>query len=208
MLHDLVPLKEPIGIRKEHICSTATTLRIRQKCSTWSGGNFTVIDQTQSPTTPKFTVDGKTGSWSQRRAVRDTTGLPIFDMRRKNTGDEWYVELPGGSPEPMITIVPTMWESSGSWETSGKYDIVVNLQNWAADGARVTLKVRGLDVYKKNTQVFLGDKLVMEAKLVNLASTYIPFLKDNQWDAHIAQGFDASLALAIVVVLAAHIYSM
>lgn len=33
----------------------------------------------------------------------------------------------------------------------------------------------------------------MEANLVSLVSTYVPFLKDNQWDVHIAQGFDASL---------------
>lgn len=149
MSPNLAVLKQPIGIRNEHICAEATSLRIRRKCSTWSRGNFIATNQTYSLDSSLFAMDGKKGSWSQRRAVRDSSGLSIFDMRRKNLGDEWFVELPGGSLEPMVTISSRLWEARGSWKTSDKYDIGITLQNWAVDGARVALEVRGLDVYKE-----------------------------------------------------------
>lgn len=57
----------------------------------------------------------------------------------------------------------------------------------------VKLEVRGLDVWKKVTHVYLDERLVMVVKLVNLLSVYVPFLKDNQWDVRVSQGMDASL---------------
>jgi uncharacterized protein YxjI len=181
---DLAVLKQPVAIRPDHVCSHSMVLRIRQHCLSWSLGDFTVTDTTaaEHSATPKtlFTVDGKVGSWTQRRAVRDASGLPIYDMRRKNVGATWYVELPGGS-EPLVTIAPRRNN------LKDKLDVYVHGEE------EVVLEVRGLDVWKKKTEVYLGDRLVMEVRLVNLLSAYVPFFKDNQWDVLVAQGMDASL---------------
>jgi uncharacterized protein YxjI len=184
MSSNLAALKQPVAIRPEHICSQPTVLRVRQHCLSWSLGDFTVTDTTsvEDSATPKtlFTVDGKIASWTQRRAVRDASGLPIYDMRRKNMGATWYAELPGGS-EPMVTLAPRRNN------LKDKLDVYVHGEE------EVLLEVRGLDVWKKKTEVYLGDLLVMEVELVNLLSAYVPFFKDNQWNVRVAQGMDASL---------------
>lgn len=184
MSSNLAMLKQPVAIRPDHICSQHTVLRVRQHCLSWSLGDFTVTDTTsvEDSATPKtlFTVDGKIASWTQRRAVRDASGLPIYDMRRKNVGATWYVELPGGS-EPMVTLAPRRNN------LKDKLDVYVHGEE------EVLLEVRGLDVWKKKTEVYLNDLLVMEVELVNLLSAYVPFFKDNQWNVRVAQGMDASL---------------
>lgn len=119
--------------------------------------------------------------------MRDSSGLPIFDMRRKNVGATWYVELPGGS-DPLVTLAPR------------RNDMKDRLDVYVHGEQEVMLEVRGLDVWKKATHVYLGDRLVMDVKLVNLMSVYVPFLKDNQWDVTVAQGMDASLVSISIIV--------
>ncbi|GAB7325258.1 hypothetical protein MBLNU13_g09322t1 [Cladosporium sp. NU13] len=89
----------------------------------------------------------------------------------------WELELPGGSPTPIITLAPR--------QNHGKDKLDVYIQNTFADGAAVKLQVRGLDIWKRHTNVCLDDKLVVEAKFVNLVSAYIPYLKDNEWMLHV-----------------------
>lgn len=181
---ELALVKQPVAIRPEHVCSHTSTFRVRQHCLSLSFGNFSVADaseeESSASSSPLFTVDGKIGYWTQRRAVRDTSGLPIFDMRRKNVGATWFVELPGGSA-PLATLAPR------------RNDMKDRLDVYVHGEEEVMLEVRGLDVWKKATHVYLGDRLVMDVKLVNLLSVYVPFFKDNQWDVRVSQGIDASL---------------
>jgi hypothetical protein len=189
---ELVSVKQPIMIRPEHVCYDATTLRVRQHCLNWSYGDFSVVDTSKAasstPSSSLFTVDGKVGSWTQGRAVRDASGLPIFDIRpqrRKNAGVTWFVELPGGSA-PLVTLAPR------------RNNLKDRLDVYIHGEEDVMLQVRGLDVWKKATHVYLGDLLVMDVKLVNLLSVYVPFFKDNQWDVRVSQGMDASLVSQIL----------
>ena len=192
MPSNLAVLKQPVAIRSDCVCSHPTALRVRQHCLSWSLGDFTVTDTSSAEhsATPKtlFTVDGKIASWTQRRAVREASGLPIYDMRRKNEGATWYVELPGGS-EPLVTLAPRRNN------LKDKLDVYVHGEE------ETMLEVRGLDVWKKKTDVYLGDRLVMEVRLVNLFSAYVPFFKDNQWDIRVAQGMDASLVSSSILQL-------
>lgn len=189
MASELTVLKQPVAVRPEHVCSHTTTFRVRQHCLSWSFGDFTVTETPQadssSSSSPLFTVDGKAGSWTQRRAVRDASGLPVFDMRRKNVGATWFVELPGGS-SPLITLAPR------------RNDMKDRLDVYVHGEEEVKLEVRGLDVWKKVTHVYLDERLVMVVKLVNLLSVYVPFLKDNQWDVRLSQGMDASLVRQVI----------
>lgn len=181
---ELATLKQPVAIRPEHVCSEPTTFRVRQHCLSLSFGDFSVSNTSEvasstSPS-PMFTVDGKVGSWTQRRAIQDASGLPVFDMRRKKVGATWTVELPGGSA-PLATLAPRRNDMKD------RLDVYVHGQE------EVLLEVRGLDVWKKATHVYLGNRLVMDVKLVNLLSVYVPFFKDNQWDVRVSQGMDPSL---------------
>lgn len=180
----LATLKKAVSIRPEHVCPQLTTLRVRQHCLSWSFGDFSVTDDPEAGSSSKppqlFSVDGKIGSWSQRRAVRDASGLPIFDMRRKASGATWYVELPGGS-ESLVTLAPR------------RNDMKDRLDVFVHGEVETKLEVRGLDVWKKATHVYLDGALVMDIKLVNLLSVYVPFVKDNQWDVRVCEGMDASL---------------
>lgn len=68
------------------------------------------------------------------------------------------------------------------------------------------LQVRGQDVWKKRTHVYLGAQLVVDVRFVdvrfvNVMSAYVPFLKDNEWDVTIAPGFDASVVGTLTCVL-------
>lgn len=140
MPSNLAVLKQPVAIRSDCVCSHPTALRVRQHCLSWSLGDFTVTDTSSAEhsATPKtlFTVDGKIASWTQRRAVREASGLPIYDMRRKNVGATWYVELPGGS-EPLVTLAPRRNN------LKDKLDVYVHGEE------ETMLEVRGLDVWKK-----------------------------------------------------------
>lgn len=224
---NLPALKTPIAIRKDHIATSPTTLRIKQKCMRASLGDFEV---TSSSTTasepissdpkdhPLFTVAGKTLSLSQRRSVLDASGLPVFDVHRETLGETWFVKLPGAQKrggEWMARLEPQRVTEWSQWRESWKERIDVYVRNCCAggedvfgggggggSGREVELRVRGQDIWKKRTSVFLGDgetdieqhnNKVLDIRLVNLASTYMPFVKDNEWEVQVAEGFDVSL---------------
>lgn len=85
----------------------------------------------------------------------------------------------------MITLAPR--------QSSCKDKMDVYVRNVVGNGVEVKLSVQGLDVWKRKTNVYVGDLLVMEAKFVNLVSAYIPYLKDNEWKVRVAKGMDASI---------------
>jgi uncharacterized protein YxjI len=198
MTKELAILKQPVAIRPENVCPEPTKFRVRQHCLSWSFGDFSVSNvpgvASSTSSSPLFVVDGKTGSWTQRRAVRDASGLPVFDMRRKKVGATWTVELPGGSA-PLVTLAPR------------RNDMKDRLDVYVHGGEEVMLEVRGLDVWKMATHVYLGDRLVMDVKLVNLLSVYVPFFKDNQWDVRVSQGMDASLVSEAYQALLSYLFA-
>lgn len=48
------------------------------------------------------------------------------------------------------------------------------------------MEVRSQDIWKKDTYVYLGEKLVMQIRVVSYANSYVPF-SSNQWDIAVVE---------------------
>ncbi|KAK2591214.1 hypothetical protein QQS21_011099 [Conoideocrella luteorostrata] len=207
MFPELTAPKLPIAIRTEHTVDKHTTFRVQQHGKGLSGGKFTISGPTAEHTKGSSAkeqqsaallhVDGKYMSLEEKRAFRDASGLPLFDVYHRAIGVTWYVELPGGNGAPIARIMPRF--------SALKDNLEVCLKNAAADGEEVRLHVRGQDIWKQRTNVYLGDKVVMTAKRTDKLSVYLP-TKKLEWVVDIAAGMDISLASLIVVVMAANMY--
>lgn len=213
MFPEITPLKLPIAIRTEHVVDKHTTFRVLQHGKALSSGKFTVFSpngytaadesldhkgasaEEQHPQALMF-VDGKYMSRKERRAFRDASGLPLFDIYHCAMGATWYVEVPGGNGTPIARIMPSY---------SLKDVLDIQLYNAAANGEEVALHVQGQDIWKLRTNVYLGDKVIMTAKRNDKLAAYLPGRK-LEWVVDIAAGMDISLASVIVVVLAANMY--
>ncbi|PLB48742.1 hypothetical protein P170DRAFT_436481 [Aspergillus steynii IBT 23096] len=177
---------------------------VKQHTKTWTGGDFTISTRSEEDSSvleTLFTVDGEVASFSQRRHVRDASGLPIFEIRRKRAGVTWFVHLPGDSDsedaKPLATIAPRLHP------LKDKFD--VHFKNASANGEDTVLEVRGQDIWKYRTNVYHNGTLVMVAKLTDMVSVYLP-IKRPKWDLEVAEGFDLSLASTIGIILAALLY--
>lgn len=222
MLPELTAPKQPIAIRTEHIVDKPTSFRVQQHGKGLSSGKFTVFrpksevalqkngkdpgelsstaqekEQEQEPETLMY-VEGKYTSLEEKRAFRDASGLPLFELYHRAIGVTWYVELPGRNGAPIVCIKPRF--------SMLKDNLDVQIQNAADDGQEVTLHVQGQDIWKQRTNVYLGDNVVMTAKRTDKLAVYLPG-KKLEWDVDIAAGIDVSLASVIMVVLAANMYN-
>ncbi|KAL5001090.1 tubby C-terminal-like domain-containing protein [Aspergillus recurvatus] len=213
-MDSLTPCKQPIAIRPEHIAPSTTTIRVNQHSASLSRGKFTISSIPRTPAeepTTLFAVDGNIASWTQRRQFRDASGLPLFEIARKKLGVTWYLHLPegtrnshgssGSADEPIATFVPQYSVFKD------KFD--VHFRN-AAPGARdeeVVLAVRGQNIWKTRSHVYLRGKLVMVAKLTGTGkvAVYVPGIRPS-WEVTVAEGMDLSLASVISVLLAQVLY--
>ena len=170
----LTTLDRPICMVGNHVATQATTLRIKHHTK----GGFTATDESTSQTL--FNIDSRKGL-APRRVFRDASGQTILEMRRHLTGNETYVGVPNDHSLPAAVIAPrpTLLKD--------KVDVYVK-----DAGLEVRLEVRGQDVWKRNTYVYRGNELVMQAKFVNFMTSYVPF-SSNQWDVSVAEGMDLLL---------------
>lgn len=101
-----------------------------------------------------------------------------------------FVGLPDDKSRPFALIAPR------GAIAKDKFDMYVRDASSASlstgEQSQTKLEIRGQDIWKKNTYVYLGEDLVMQARLVNMATVYIPFTS-NEWDVHVAQGMDMSI---------------
>lgn len=198
-MESLTPLKQSLAIRPEHVVPSTTTIRVKQHSASLSSSNFTITGA-PTPESPEgaklFAVDGDFASWSQRRRFCDASGLPLFEISRKDLGVTFYLHLPGeggrkkgGSSgkdesERIATIVPKYSA------LKDKFD--VHFRNVAADGEETVLEVRGQNIWKSKTHVYHRGHLVMVVKLTDMVSVYIPG-KRPSWEVVVAEGMDLSL---------------
>lgn len=170
----LATLDQPICMIGNHVATQVTTLRIKHHTK----GGFTATDGSTSKTL--FNVDSRKGL-APRRVFHDADGQTILEMRRHLTGDETYVGVPNDNALPAAIIAPRA--------TLLKDKVDVYVKN---GGLEIRLEVRGQDNWKRNTYVYHGDKLVMQVRFVNYATSYVPF-SSNQWDVSVAEGMDLLL---------------
>ncbi|KAI5361610.1 Putative tubby-like protein [Septoria linicola] len=189
MTPELTAIKFPIAIRTEHIVTQQTTFRIQQHGKGLNSGNFTIFEpddkstgnksgSNATPQQPLLQVDGKYGKLDERRSFSDASGLPLFELYHKAMG--------------VTCMLKDNMDVSVRSAVPGEVDIV--------------LQVRGQDIWKQRTNVYLGDKVIMTTKRTDKLSVYLPG-KKLEWDVEIAAGMDISLASVIVVVLAANMYN-
>jgi uncharacterized protein YxjI len=191
----LEPLKQPIAIRPELIATAPTTLIVHPHSISFSGSDFTIsyIDNAPESSSSSqaaeaikiFFVDGKTLSWSNKMTFIDASNLPIFELHRKKAGVTWFVSLPNTNDKSIATIAPQ------GHLFKDKFDVYI--RNVADQGREVKLEVRGNDIWKYRTSVYLGGSLVMTVKVKRYYLVYVGMGKRPEWEVNVAQGFDLSL---------------
>lgn len=200
-MSELTILKQPIALRQEHIASSTTKLRLQS--TSWAGGEYEVSStaapdgtgsSSDSDSNVLYKVDGKAVSWRQQRYFRDASGLPLFELHRKAAGVTWFVDIPGrNSEQPLATLAP-QWHM-----LKDKCD--VHFSNSAAGGEETVLAVRGQDIWKRWTYVYIGDHaLVMRVRLIDMVAVYLP-TKRRSWEIEVAEGLDLSLVSVVAMLM-------
>ncbi|KAF7167478.1 hypothetical protein CNMCM5623_000814 [Aspergillus felis] len=175
-------LKQLIALRPEYFASSPTTIWVKQHSNSWSAGDFIIstVSNDGSPPQTLFTVDG--AAWppsAQRRRIQEATGLPLFEIARKQLG--WH----------MLKDTFDVHFCGAAGGDGGGEEIVRN--------------VRGHNMWKSRAHVYDGDVLVMTSKLKHMVSVYIPG-KRPEWEIEVAEGMDLSLASIIGVLRAAMLH--
>lgn len=100
----LRPLNDGIAIRPEQIALEETALRLYPKANTQAADDYIIKDLTTDSTV--FTVTGKKYGSTPGREFRDSTGLPLFELRRAGLFRRrpWRVQLPGGNKQDLISL--------------------------------------------------------------------------------------------------------
>lgn len=191
MATGLAALKYPVAISSDFARHTSTTVWVKQHAKSWSAGDFTIsADKDGSSKSAKdaehlFSVEGKWASWSQKRSFTDASGNPVYEMYREKNGRTWYVETAGPTRTlPVVKLQPL--------PRALKDKVDVHVLNKAANGDEAVLEVRGEDVWKKNTTVYLSGAVVMTARRTDTLSVYVPW-KRPEWKVEVAPGLDISL---------------
>ncbi|KAL3491046.1 tubby C-terminal-like domain-containing protein [Aspergillus germanicus] len=199
---ELTDLKQPIAIRTEYIAPHPTTIHIKQKKTPKngaSGEDLTVWTSSSSSNQEKdgqklFSVTSESVPFSQRRHLRDASGLPFFELSQKKSGVTWFVRPPGGNEtvsSESIAVIAPRWNPF-----KNKLDVYV--MNAAGGGNEVKLKVRGQDLSRLRTHVYSNGALVMAATRTSVHES----VDENEWKVDVARGIDISLASVIMVVMA------
>lgn len=100
----LCALTDRIAIRPEQIAREETSLRLYPTANTQSAHDYVIKDLATDSTV--FTITGKKYGVSPGREFRDSTGLPLFELRRAGLFRRrpWTVRLPGGSEHDLISL--------------------------------------------------------------------------------------------------------
>lgn len=183
-------LEKPIGIRAEHICTKPTSFRLRQHSSKSSSCGYTFSDASGDNTL--FTADRKAKDWYSSRSFYDASGIRLFDLSTTlKATPAWSIVLPDQEDTPVGAI---------SRRPNGQGDYVGIRFVDDTSGREVTLSVRAKFTTKKDDQcstrkdvcLYYDDTLVVQTKMIKRHMARVPF-RDNEWDVHVAQGFDRSL---------------
>lgn len=192
MASSLSVLERPIVMLSDYVAAQPTTLRFKNH----GKGGSTITDITNESAPKEMLKVGmkKTGSSASRRIYHDMSGQVLFELRRSWVGMDTFVGLPDEKSRPFALIAPR------GAIAKDKFDMYVRdasspssaVSSATGEQSQTKLEVRGQDIWKKNTYVYRGEDLVMQVRLVNMATVYIPFAS-NEWDVHVAQGMDMSV---------------
>ncbi|CAG7996703.1 unnamed protein product [Penicillium salamii] len=127
----LIPLSHPVAIRSEHVALEETDLRLYPKANRASAAEYIIKNLATASTL--FSVTGKKYGSNTGREFRDSTGLPLFELRRATLPIKpWKVRLPGDKSKDLASI---------SMQGASRKIILKVPQNQSAAADSVTLTV-------------------------------------------------------------------
>jgi hypothetical protein len=185
-------LEKLVGIRAEQICTEPTSLRLKKHSSkSSSSGGYTISDASGDNTL--LTVDKKASDWNSRRSFYDASGIRLFDLSYDSkVTSAWSIVLPDQEDNPVGTIFRRSYGQEGDYVGIRFVDDTTEREVDLSVRAKFTVKKDDQCSTSKDVCVYYDDKLVVQTKMIKRYMSRIPF-KDNEWDVHVAQGFDISL---------------
>jgi hypothetical protein len=184
-------LEKSMGIRAEQICTEPTSLRLKQHSSKSSSGGYTISDVSGDDTL--FTADKKSSDWHSRRSFYDASGIRLFDLSYDSKATSiWSLVLPDQEDNPVGTIFRRSHGQEGDYVGIRFVDDTTDREVTLSVRAKFTTKKDDQCLTSKDVCVYHDDALVVQTKMIKRYMARIPF-RDNEWDVHVAQGFDKSL---------------
>ena len=184
-------VEKPIGIRAEQICTEPTSLRLKQHSSKSSSCNYTVSDASGANTL--YTSDKNSSDWFSRRSFYDASGIRLFDLSYDSKATSiWKIALPDQEDNPVGTIFRRSHGQEGDYVGIRFIDNTTDREVNLSVRAKFTVKKDDQCSTSKDICVYYDGTLVAQTKMIKRYMSRIPF-KDNEWDVHVAQGFDKSL---------------
>ena len=196
----LQPLSDPVAIRSDLVTSEETDLRLYPKASNKSAAEYTIKNAFTGSTI--FSVTGKKYGSSPGREFRDSSGLPLFDLRRAGfLIRPWKVRLPGDDSKNLAAIYMKGPSKKIILDIEENQAITTSGTKRVDDEKKVTLKVfRKTALY--TFDVLAGDKKVahiQENPELNrsvghwMSSPYDYVPPRRILDIRLAEGLDASI---------------
>jgi hypothetical protein len=161
------------------------------KCHDRMFSHVTVVDEKGG----ELFVGGGPGpmkSWSWRRQVKDTSGVPVFDLRHHGQAMKnlWTVEGPGGQHIAELKHV--------SGEHRSDLDMVV--ANGTGDEDNVVLQMRQKDRSGITTQVFFKDTCIAELLLQESNDiTDLSQVDRSSWKVRISGGVEPAVVSPLIL---------
>jgi hypothetical protein len=186
----LSPCSLPFNLSSVPASPDETTIFI--KCHDRMFSNVTVVDSDDR----ELFIGGGPGpmkSWSWRRQVKDTSGVPLFDLRHHGWAMKnlWTVESPDGQHMADLKHV------SGK----GHADLDMVFPNGRGEENDMVLQVRQKDHSAITTRVFFKDACV--AEIVLQESNDIKDLSEvdrSSWKVRIGGGVDPVVVGTLILI--------
>ncbi|KAF9883351.1 hypothetical protein FE257_003567 [Aspergillus nanangensis] len=199
---NLYPPKVPLALRPEHITEFQVALELKPhddpRAARKSPRDYVVRD---ADGITQFTASGWSFNGMECREIRDSSGLPLFELHHKARAfkHSWDVTLPGARDKPLI---------SAHVKTGlNKFEFPVTVENAVVGGGckKVTLQVHPVGpadikffvtVDNRKIMAFLRDVF----KPGNLTTKPYPDVRSG-WEAVIAPDVDLSLATIVLIMI-------
>ncbi|KAJ5294968.1 hypothetical protein N7508_009789 [Penicillium antarcticum] len=206
---DRKPFRIPqrqIALRKEHIATTDTHLLLKPQGGAQSAVRFKIIDDYNDST--KFTVTGKKYSDRSCREIRDSSGLPLFEIHEKaRFAHKWFVTLPGSNEATVANAAVKYSLKYGINDFGMSFENQAALETKDQENKQVNLVVERHGNSIPRFDVVDGDRTVACVKESWEHNRTWPLMTTGYrktqpvLDISVAAGADLSLGAAVGVIL-------
>jgi hypothetical protein len=195
----LQPLSDPVAIRSELVASEETELRLYPRADRKSAAEYIIRNVFTGSTVASVT--GKKYGSSPGREFRDSSGLPLFELRRAGFIRPWKVRLPGDDSKDLASIYMQGPSKKITLNIAENQAPAINGAKGVDAEKKVTLKV-----FRK-TSLYTFDVMAGDQKIAHIQENpelnrsvghfmygpydYVP--PRRILDIRLAEGLDASI---------------